>query len=81
MQGIGLNVPPSATAHAMDEALAAIERIGLPVVIRPAFILGGKGTGIATTPAVFERVASTGLACSGATMAAGPGNQSASRAG
>jgi carbamoyl-phosphate synthase large subunit len=64
MQGIGLNVPPSATAHTMDEALAAIERIGLPVVIRPAFILGGKGTGIATTPAEFERVASTGLAAS-----------------
>ena len=34
-----------------------IERIGLPVVIRPAFILGGKGTGIATTPDEFERMA------------------------
>ena len=34
----------------MEEAREVIERIGLPVVIRPAFILGGKGTGIATTP-------------------------------
>jgi carbamoyl-phosphate synthase large subunit len=64
MQGIGLNVPPSATAHSLDAALAAVERIGLPVVIRPAFILGGKGTGIATTPEEFTRLAATGLAAS-----------------
>ena len=38
-----------------------IERIGLPVVIRPAYILGGKGTGIATTPDEFERLAANGL--------------------
>ena len=38
-----------------------IERIGLPVVIRPAFILGGKGTGIATTPEEFEKMARYGL--------------------
>ncbi|HEX5579146.1 MAG TPA: carbamoyl-phosphate synthase large subunit, partial [Candidatus Limnocylindria bacterium] len=64
MQGIGLSVPPSATAHSLDEAMAAVERIGLPVVIRPAFILGGKGTGIATTPDDFARLAATGLAAS-----------------
>ncbi len=64
MQGIGLNVPPSATAHTMDEAMAAVDRIGLPVVIRPAYILGGRGTGIAATPAEFERVAANGLAAS-----------------
>ena len=34
-----------------------VDRIGLPVIIRPAFILGGKGTGIASTPDEFERVA------------------------
>src|ERR687894_902186 len=64
MQGIGLNVPPSATAHTMDEAMAIIEDIGLPVVIRPAFILGGKGTGIATTRDEFEHLAANGLAAS-----------------
>jgi carbamoyl-phosphate synthase large subunit len=64
MQEIGLRVPPSATAHSLDEALDAVERIGLPVVIRPAYILGGKGTGIATTRADFERLAVTGLAAS-----------------
>ncbi len=64
MQGIGLSVPPSATAHSLDEAQAAVEHIGLPVVIRPAFILGGKGTGIATTPEQFTRLAAAGLAAS-----------------
>jgi carbamoyl-phosphate synthase large subunit len=64
MQGIGLQVPPSATAHDLDEAMAVVERIGLPVVIRPAFILGGKGTGIAATRDEFARLAATGLAAS-----------------
>ncbi len=61
MQGIGLQVPPSGVAHDMAEAHQVIERIGLPVVIRPAFILGGKGTGIATTPDEFEKMARYGL--------------------
>jgi carbamoyl-phosphate synthase large subunit len=64
MQEIGLSVPASATAHSLDEALAAIGRIGLPVVVRPAFILGGRGTGIAATPGDFRRIAATGLAAS-----------------
>ena len=64
MQEIGLQVPPSATAHTPDEARAVVEDIGLPVVIRPAYILGGKGTGIAATPADFERLAVAGLAAS-----------------
>jgi carbamoyl-phosphate synthase large subunit len=64
MEEIGLSVPASATAHSLDEALAVVERIGLPVVVRPAFILGGKGTGIAATPEDFRRIAATGLAAS-----------------
>jgi carbamoyl-phosphate synthase large subunit len=64
MEEIGLSVPASATAHGLDEALAVVERIGLPVVVRPAFILGGKGTGIAATPDDFRRIAATGLAAS-----------------
>ncbi|HKY65953.1 MAG TPA: carbamoyl-phosphate synthase large subunit [Acidimicrobiales bacterium] len=64
MQEIGLQVPSSATAHTLDEAMEVIERIGLPVVIRPAFILGGRGTGIAGTAAEFERMAANGLAAS-----------------
>lgn len=61
MQGIGLSVPASGIAHTMDEARDVIDRIGLPVVIRPAFILGGKGTGIASTPEELERAAQYGL--------------------
>ncbi|MGH9191549.1 MAG: carbamoyl-phosphate synthase large subunit, partial [Acidimicrobiales bacterium] len=64
MQEIGLSVPDSATARSLEEALAGIERIGLPVVVRPAFILGGKGTGIAATRDEFRRIAATGLAAS-----------------
>ena len=61
MQGIGLSVPESGIAHSMDDAREVVERVGLPVVIRPAFILGGKGTGIATTPESFELLAGRGL--------------------
>jgi carbamoyl-phosphate synthase large subunit len=61
MQEIGLSVPSSGIAHTLEEASEVVDRIGLPVIIRPAFILGGKGTGIASTPHQFERVARTGL--------------------
>jgi carbamoyl-phosphate synthase large subunit len=61
MQGIGLSVPSSGTAHTMSEAREVVADIGLPVVIRPAYILGGRGTGIASTPEEFERMAKTGL--------------------
>ena len=74
---IGLDVPSSGSARppaelkhapkgeqvaaAMVKAREVVTEIGLPVVIRPAFILGGKGTGIASTPEEFEKVASFGL--------------------
>ena len=61
MVEIGLDVPRSGVAHAMEEARTIIGDIGLPVIIRPAYILGGKGTGIASTPNEFEAVASNGL--------------------
>ena len=44
---IGLSVPISGVAHSMDDAERIITEIGLPVIVRPAYILGGKGTGIA----------------------------------
>ncbi len=64
MMGIGLDVPPSAVAHSIEEAHEVVGDIGLPVVIRPAYILGGKGTGIASTPDEFERMARYGLSAS-----------------
>ncbi|MEY2430438.1 MAG: carbamoyl-phosphate synthase large subunit [Acidimicrobiaceae bacterium] len=64
MQEIGLSVPASGIAHTMEEAREVVARVGLPVVIRPAFILGGKGTGIATTPEELEQAARNGLEAS-----------------
>jgi carbamoyl-phosphate synthase large subunit len=61
---IGLEVPRSGVAHSMEEADEVIAEIGLPVVIRPAYILGGKGTGIASTAEEFAQVAANGLAAS-----------------
>jgi len=61
---IGLAVPISGVAHSMEEAENIIQDIGLPVIVRPAYILGGKGTGIAETPAEFSDLASNGLAAS-----------------
>src|SRR5690349_677554 len=57
MQEIGLSVPDSGIAHTMEEARRVCDEIGLPIIIRPAYILGGKGTGIASTPEEFERMA------------------------
>ena len=61
---IGLDVPRSGIAHDMDEARTVLEEIGLPVIIRPAYILGGRGTGIANTMEEFEKVAFDGLEAS-----------------
>ncbi len=61
---IGLSVPSSGVAHGLEEAMEVVERIGLPVIIRPAYILGGRGTGIASTMAEFEVRAADGLAAS-----------------
>jgi carbamoyl-phosphate synthase large subunit len=61
---IGLDVPLSGTAHTYDEAMAILEKIELPVIIRPAYILGGRGTGIASTMEEFERIVINGIAAS-----------------
>ena len=61
MLEIGLNVPRSGIAHDMDEAEKVLAEIGLPVIIRPAYILGGRGTGIANTMDEFRKVAMNGL--------------------
>ena len=58
---IGLDVPRSGVAHNMDESKKVLEEIGLPVIIRPAYILGGRGTGIANTMEEFLKIASDGL--------------------
>jgi carbamoyl-phosphate synthase large subunit len=61
---IGEPVPESATANTIEQAREILDRIGLPVVIRPAYTLGGTGGGMAYTRGDFERVVKGGLATS-----------------
>ena len=61
---IGLDVPRSGIAHTLDEARTIAAEIGLPIIIRPAYILGGRGTGIASTPEELDRLALAGIAAS-----------------
>ncbi|MCP4650643.1 MAG: carbamoyl-phosphate synthase large subunit [PVC group bacterium] len=61
MQNIELDVPKSALAYTMEEALGALDDIGLPIIIRPSFTMGGTGGGIAHTKEEFERICALGL--------------------
>jgi len=62
MLSIGLDVPISGTAHNMDEARAVADKIGrLPLIIRPAYTLGGTGGGIAYNRDEFEEIAKRGI--------------------
>jgi len=61
---IGLSVPRSGIAHTAEQADEILREIKLPVIIRPAYILGGRGTGIANTQEEFHAVVANGLAAS-----------------
>jgi carbamoyl-phosphate synthase large subunit len=61
MARIGLENPRAAVASDMDHAWAALEEVGLPAIIRPAFTLGGTGGGVAYNRDDFEAVCRTGL--------------------
>ena len=61
---IGLSVPRSGIAHTAEQADEILKEIKLPVIIRPAYILGGRGTGIANTQEEFHAVVANGLAAS-----------------
>ncbi len=64
MLSAGLRVPRSAIAHTLDEARAAVAEIGLPVIVRPAFTLGGAGGGVIHTEDQFQNVIERGLEAS-----------------
>jgi carbamoyl-phosphate synthase large subunit len=64
MTEIGLRVPPSGVAYDLKDALAIAAEVGYPVIVRPAYILGGGGTGIAHDRGEMLRVAERGLAAS-----------------
>ncbi len=61
---LGEPVLQSEICHTLEECVAAAETIGLPVVIRPAYTLGGTGGGMAFTMDQLRTVASGGLAAS-----------------
>ena len=64
MTEIGLRVPPSGVAYEVNDALTIAAEVGYPVIVRPAYILGGGGTGIAHDRSEMLRVAERGLAAS-----------------
>jgi carbamoyl-phosphate synthase large subunit len=61
MISIGLKVPRSGVVHNMDDARKVLADIGLPLIIRPAFTLGGTGGGIAYNVEEFEDIVQRGL--------------------
>ena len=62
MLKIGLDLPQSGVAHTIEEARAIAEQIGtMPLIIRPAYTLGGTGGGIAYNKEEFETITASGL--------------------
>ncbi|MGH2878399.1 MAG: carbamoyl-phosphate synthase large subunit [Solirubrobacteraceae bacterium] len=64
MARAGLSMPNSAIATTLEEAKAALPRLGLPCIVRPAFTLGGRGGGIARSEAEYETIVKRGLEAS-----------------
>jgi len=64
MERAGLEMPRSAIATSVDQALAAMGDVGLPCIVRPAFTLGGRGGGIARSEEDYRRIVARGLAAS-----------------
>src|SRR5690349_11989989 len=61
MTRIGLDTPRSHQIKTLTQALAALEDIGLPAIIRPSFTLGGTGGGIAYNKAEFIEIVEGGI--------------------
>ena len=58
---IGMDLPFSMYAYNMDDALAAAEKIGFPIIIRASFTLAGGGSGVAYNMDEFKKLAARGL--------------------
>jgi carbamoyl-phosphate synthase large subunit len=61
MKEIGADVPESWYVRSMAEAMAAVEQVGFPVIVRPSFTMGGVGGGIAYNIEEFKDIAGRGL--------------------
>ncbi|MGE7904083.1 carbamoyl phosphate synthase large subunit [Peribacillus sp. NPDC094092] len=58
---IGEPVPDSTIVHTLEEALAFADKIGFPIIVRPAYTLGGTGGGIADSLDTFKELVRGGL--------------------
>ncbi|MFA7002076.1 MAG: carbamoyl phosphate synthase large subunit, partial [Candidatus Omnitrophota bacterium] len=61
MQKIGLDLPRSAFAYSVEEAVEVADKIAYPVIVRPSYTLGGSGSGICTNRKELEETARTGI--------------------
>jgi carbamoyl-phosphate synthase large subunit len=61
MDRLGIENPKATIANNMEECMAAIDYVGLPAIIRPAFTLGGTGGGVAYNRADYEYYCKSGL--------------------
>ena len=61
MEAIGEKVPRSIPCHTVEEAIKVVDTLGLPLIIRSAFTLGGTGSGIAHTIEDVRRIAEIGI--------------------
>ena len=64
LKDIGEPEPPNTIVNSLEDSDRALKLIGLPVVIRPAYTLGGTGGGIATTEDEFYEIVESGLSAS-----------------
>ncbi|MEE4602427.1 MAG: carbamoyl-phosphate synthase large subunit [Desulfobacteraceae bacterium] len=64
MREIGLNVPPGGCVHTIEEARDLCQKIGFPLIIRPAFTLGGIGGSVVYNKEEFDNAAKWGLSAS-----------------
>jgi len=64
MNSLGIEVPRSEVAYSVDEAIAIANELGYPVVIRPAYTMGGAGGGLVYNIDELKTVVARGLAAS-----------------
>ncbi|MGB8956447.1 MAG: carbamoyl-phosphate synthase large subunit, partial [Tumebacillaceae bacterium] len=64
MHRIGEPVPESETVNTYEEAKRFADRLGYPIIVRPAFTLGGTGGGIAHNEEEYRRIVQAGLQAS-----------------
>jgi len=64
MAEAGLDLPRSGFAHSAEEALDVADRLGYPAIVRPSFVLGGGGSGLARDPEALRHIAEEGIGAS-----------------